>query len=90
MAEFKNANDLLRSIASVLLWCVVFGVLLVLIWFAFYMIVPGTIYSQAKWFGLTPHEVDIIHYCGIAFVKSCVLILFLFPYLAIQIVLRRK
>jgi hypothetical protein len=47
-------------------------------------------YAQGKWFGLTPHEIDVIHYCGMAFVKMCVLVFFLFPYIAIRLVLRKQ
>jgi hypothetical protein len=55
-----------------------------------YMTGPGMMYSQGKWFGLTTHEVDLIHYCGIAFTKICVLLFFFFPYIAIRLVLRRN
>ena len=43
-----------------------------------------------KLFGLTPHEVDVIQYCGIAAVKCVVLLFFLFPYVAIRLVLRKR
>ena len=41
---------------------------------------------HGKMFGLSEHELDLIHYCGIAFVKLCVFLFFLFPWLAIKLV----
>lgn len=90
MANSKDTNELLSAIAQVLLWSFVFGFLLLLVWVAFYMIAPETIYGQAAWFGLTPHEVDLIHYCGMGVWKTIVLFLFLFPYISLRIVLRKK
>ncbi len=86
----QDANEFLDAIAKVLLRCVVFGFLLLLAWFTCYTLLPGPIHLQGKLFGLTPHETDLIHYCGMAFVKMCVLLFFLFPYIAIRLVLRRK
>ncbi len=90
MNNFNATRELLEAIAKVLLRGAVLGFLLLLIWFALYMIAPGMMYTQAKWFGLTAHEVDLIHYCGIAFTKICVLLFFVFPYISIRLVLRNK
>jgi hypothetical protein len=89
MVEPKQTRDVLEVIAQILLRSTVLGFLLILFWFGLYMLVPGPMYGQAKWFGLTPHEIDLIHYCGMAFVKMCVLIFFLFPYISIRLVLRK-
>jgi hypothetical protein len=43
-----------------------------------------------KLFGLALHEVDVINYCGMAVVKVAVVLFFLFPYIAIRLVLRRS
>jgi hypothetical protein len=48
------------------------------------------IHQQAAWFGLTPHECDLVHYGGMGFIKSCVLVLFFFPYFAVGMVLRKR
>jgi len=39
-------------------------------------------------FGLSGHDLNVIHYCGMAFVKLSVILFFLFPWLAIRTVLR--
>jgi len=48
------------------------------------------IYRQGNMFNLEQHEIDLIHYCGMGFVKSCVLLFFLFPWVAIRLVLRQR
>jgi hypothetical protein len=80
----------LDTVANVLLRSTVLGFLLLLLWLGLYMLAPGPMYAQANWFGLTAHEVDLINYCGLAFVKMCVLLFFLFPYIAVRLVLRSK
>jgi hypothetical protein len=89
MVEPTRSREMLVTVAQILLRSTVLGFLLILLWFGLYMLVPGSMYGQAKWFGLTPHEIDLIHYCGMAFVKMCVLIFFLFPYISIRLVLRK-
>jgi hypothetical protein len=86
----SDTDELLDAIAKVLLRCLVFGFLLLLLWTAVIVFLPGPIYAQGKWFGLSADEVDVIHYSGLAFVKMCVLLFFLFPYVSIRLVLRRK
>jgi hypothetical protein len=90
VSNLSETNELLDAIAKVLLRCFVFGFLLLLLWTAVIVFLPGPIYEQGKWFGLSPDELEVIHYCGIAFVKMCVLLFFLFPYISIRLVLRRK
>jgi hypothetical protein len=90
MSNPSETNELLDAIAKVLLRCFVLAYLLLLLWTALVVFVPGPIHAQGKWFGLSPDEVDVIHYCGIAFVKLCALLFFLFPYISIWLVLRRK
>jgi hypothetical protein len=90
VSTLSETNELLDAIAKVLLRCFVLGFLLLLLWTVVFVFLSGPIYAQGKWFGLSPDEVDVIHYCGIAFVKMCVLLFFLFPYISIRLVLRRK
>ena len=56
----------------------------------FFMVAPNVIYSlHGSMFGLSPHELYIIHYSGMAFVKLVVICFFFFPWLAIKLVLRK-
>lgn len=90
MSTSKDVNELFDSIARILLRCAVLGFLLLLFWGVCYVLLLGPIHPEGKQFGLTPHETDLVHFCGMAFVKMCVLLFFLFPYIAIRLVLRRK
>jgi len=90
MSSPQDTNDLLDAVAKVLLRCFVFGFLFLVLWFAIYILADGLLYRQAAMFHLTPHEVDLIHYCGMGLVKGFVLVFFLFPYIAIRLVLRKR
>jgi len=43
---------------------------------------------HSQWFELSRHDYDVLNYFGIAFTKICAIIFFLFPYIAIRLVLR--
>ena len=45
---------------------------------------------HSKWFSLTRHEFDVIYYCGTGLLKLCVFLLFLFPCIAIRLVLGKR
>jgi len=90
MTTSTEINELLDTVAKVLLRCFVLGFLLLLLWFVAYLSAGDLIYRQGKMFGLSAHEIDVIHYCGMALVKGCVLLFFLFPYIAIRLVLRKR
>lgn len=81
----------LDPFAKVLLRCFIFGFLLLLVWCALFLLADDFLVSvHGRLFGLTRHEMAIIHYCGMAFLKLSVLLFFLFPYIAIRLVLRKQ
>jgi hypothetical protein len=86
MTSSSQTTEFLDLIGKVLLRSAIMGFLLLLLWGGLYVLVPGPIYAQAEWFGFSRHETNLIHYCGMGLVKMCVLIFFLFPYLAIRLV----
>ena len=87
----NDSHAWLDPLAKVLLRCFIFGFLLLLVWFAFFVFADDFLVSvHGRSFGLTRHEMAIIHYCGMAFVKLSVLLYFLFPYIAIRHVLRKQ
>ena len=66
MSESTDVTDLLDALAKVLLRCFVLGFLLLLIWFGVFVLAGDVIYNlHGKMFGLSPHELNLIHYCGI-------------------------
>ena len=83
-------SEWLEVIAKVLLLCFVLGFLLLLLWFGIYVLAGDWVRSiHGGMFGLTRHELDLIHYCGMGLLKLCVFLFFLFPYIAIRMVLRK-
>jgi hypothetical protein len=91
MTESKTVNELFDTLARVLLRCFVLGYALLLLWVVLY-VVAGDVMNGAfgTLFGLTPQEANRVHYYGIAFVKCVVLLFFLFPYVAIRLVLSKR
>ena len=84
-------NELLQSLASIFLRCFVLSFALLLLWFILYMAAGDWIYSiNALWFEIGRRDFDTIHYCGMALVKVCAILFFLFPYLSIKLLLRKK
>lgn len=90
MSDPKELNDLLDVISKILLRCFVLGYLLLLIWISLVLLAPNLLYEIGKLYDLTPHEVNVGNYCGMAFVKLCVLLFFLFPYVSIRLVMRKR
>jgi len=63
--------------------CFFLGMAFVFIWFLLCVATGNAMYElHADWFGMSTHEVKIIHYCGLMFTKICVFVFFLIPYIA--------
>jgi len=91
MPELKETNDLLEAVAKVLLRCFFLGCLLLLLWFGAYVLAGDLIYKiNGPLFGLSQHEMNLMHFYGIVFVKCFVLLFFLIPYISIRLVLRKS
>jgi len=87
----EPTHDFLDTIAKILLRCWLFGFLLLLVWFGIYMLASDVIYRlHGTMFGLSGHDLNVIHYCGMAFAKLVVILLFFFPWLAIRLVLKKR
>ena len=85
-----DLDERLETLRQVLGRCVILGIALLGLWFAGFLFARGLIYQQGAWFGLTPHECDLIQYGGMGLVKSFVLVFFLLPYVAVRMVLRKR
>ena len=88
----KEQDALLENLAGILIRCFLFAVALLLVWFFFYVLGGGEwSYSvNFPWSVLSQHDFDMLNYGAMAFVKLCAILFFLFPYLAIKMVLRKK
>ncbi len=82
-------RDFFDMLAKVLLRCWIFGFVLLFIWFG--VLLSGAVYKlHGPLMDLSNDELDVIHYCGMAFLKLIVLVFFFFPWLSIKLVLRRE
>ena len=85
-----STHDFFETLAKILLRCWVFGFASLMLWFGFFMIAPNVIYNlHGSIFGLSPQEINLIHYCGMGLVKLIVVCFFFFPWLSIKLVLRK-
>jgi len=75
-----------KFIERVLLRCVILGVAVVIVWFVFFLVADGLIYSvHGRFFGeITNRQFQVIHYCGMGLTKLFVTVFFLLPYVAIR------
>jgi len=91
MSSSTDVTEVLEAVGKVLLWCFVLGFVLLLVWFGFLMLAGDWVFAvHGTLFDLTRHELTLIHYCGMALAKLCVILFFLFPYLAIRLALRNR
>ena len=90
--ENTERNDLfLQILATILIRSFLFGLAFLLLWFFLYLIAPGWMFEiNARWFNIGKRDFDLINYFGIGFVKISIVLFFLFPYLAIRSMLRKK
>jgi hypothetical protein len=80
----------LNVAAKILLRCWIFGFLLLMVWIGMFMLASQVIYGlHGGMFGLSPHDLNVIHYSGTAFLKLVVICFFFFPWLAIRLVSTR-
>ena len=66
----ESTRELLDTLAKVLLRCWIFGFLLLLIWFGFYVLLGDVIHGlHGNMVGLSIHDLNVIHYSGMGLVK---------------------
>jgi hypothetical protein len=84
-------DSLLGHASFVLITCFFLCMVFVSIWFILFLTGGESGYAlHARWFDLTKHDYVLLNYFGMAFVKVCAIVFFLFPYLSIRLLLRRK
>jgi hypothetical protein len=91
MPDFQRIDDLLDALAMVLLRCFLLGMVLLLVWAGVFLAAGDLLYRLwGPLFALSQHEMNLMHFYGIMFVKCLVLLFFLFPHIAIRLVLRKR
>ena len=87
----QEQTDIFNTLAAILLWCFVLSIALLLLWFVGFLLAGDFAYGvHSRWFELSRPAFDLMNYYGMAFVKACAIIYFLFPYIAIKIVVRKN
>lgn len=82
-------RDLLETLAKVLLRCWVIGFALMLFSTVVFLLAGQMVDElHGRWFGVTPHELDLIVYCGLGLLKLLLIVFFVLPWLAIRLTLR--
>jgi hypothetical protein len=85
-----STRDLFITLSRALLRCWLCGFFLLLIWFGLYMAAGEVIHRlHGGMFGLSNHEMDVIFYCGMGLFKLLLILFFVFPWLALRMVLRK-
>jgi hypothetical protein len=85
-----STRDFFDTLAKVLLRCWIISFALGLFPFVVFTL-TGEIIDEihGKMFGLSAHELDLIIYCGLGLFKLFVFIFYLFPWIAIRMVLKK-
>lgn len=77
----------LDVLSSVLGWCLVINVGLLIWWSLLILLAHDFVYRlHTKWFKMGREQFDVIHYSGIAFYKILIIVFNAVPYFAIAIV----
>ena len=91
MSNSNNANEILEVTGQVLIRCFVMGLLVLLFWFGALTLAGDLAYSvQAHFVPITQQQFYVIHYAGGLMTKVAVFFLFLFPYIAIRLVIKKR
>jgi heme/copper-type cytochrome/quinol oxidase subunit 2 len=86
-----DQNVLLENLSAILIRCFFLSIALLLVSFIFFLLTGNTIYClHSRWFDFEQRDYDLLFYYGMAFIKICAFVFFLFPYIAIRLVLRKS
>jgi hypothetical protein len=81
---------LLESMAGIFIRCFFLTIALLFLWVVFFFLLGDwAYYLHSRWFELSSQAYDLLFYYGMALIKTCAFIFFLFPYIAIKLVLRK-
>jgi hypothetical protein len=84
-------NNLLEAVAGICLRCFALSICLLVVWLVFYLIAGKWAYGiHSKWFDVYESDFQLMCYYGMAFIKMVAFIFFLFPYISIKLVLRKR
>lgn len=87
----SDTNEILEVTSQVLIRCVVIGMVVLLIWWGALAFMGDLAYdTHSKFIPISRPQFDVIHYAGMLTTKAAVSLLFLIPYVAIRLVIRKR
>jgi hypothetical protein len=91
MSNSNNANEMLEVIGQVLIRCFIMGVLVLFFWLGALTLAGDLAFSvHSKIIPISRLQFDVINYTGMLMTKAAIFVLFLFPYIAIRLVVRKR
>jgi len=91
MYDTNNVNEMLEMIGQVLIRCFIMGVFVLFFWWGALALMGDLAYSvHTKIAAMSRQQFDIIHYAGMLMTKATIVVLFLFPYIAIRLVIVKQ
>ncbi len=91
MSEGKGTSLTLETLATILGGAFLINYAILILWFLIMLCAPEFFFDlNARLFAVGRHEVELINYGGMSFMKVITLVFFLSPYLVIKLMLCRK
>ena len=92
MSNSSNIDEILQVTGQVLIRCLIIGVFVLFFWWGALALAGDLAYSVHSRIVLSVsrEQFDFIHYTGMLMTKAAISILFLFPYIAIRLVLNKR
>ena len=91
MSEQNSRDNMLETIAEVLIRSFIIGIALLTIWLVLVIGLPDWVWQMhGKIFDLSREQVALAHYAGMIVTKAGIFALFLFPYIGIKLAQRKR
>lgn len=89
MNASATLEEVLSAVATILLWCFVVGILLLLLVFGVFLAAGDLAYQvHSSMLDLSEHEFHLVWYCWVGLLKIWVFVLFLVPWIGVRLALR--
>ncbi len=91
MSNAGNVDETLEVVGQVLIRCVVMGVIVLFWWWGMLLVAGDFAYTvHSKFVPISLQQFNVIHYAGMLLTKAAISVFFLFPYIAIRLVISRR
>ena len=91
MSNSNDVNEILEVTCQVLITCFVMVIFVLIFWWGALGLMGDLAYSvHSKFAPISRQQFDIIQYAGLLMTKAAIFILFLLPYIAIRLMIRKR